>query len=127
MKSNIETTARLDPASWNACLYDTAWPAFVNHWPAAKLEVKGLTGRILKGDHGWIIFMEADRDISMPTHRHGAQWGVVLDGRMELIIGDHSRIYERGETHFIPAGVDHAATLFAGWRGLYVFDRATVP
>ena len=108
---------------WNTCLHDAVWPSFVDSWPKAKMEVEGLSGRVLKGEHGWIIFMSADRDVSVPSDHHGAQWGVVLDGKMELIIGEHARVFERGETHFIPAGVEHAAMLFAGWRGLYVFDR----
>ncbi|NOT01435.1 MAG: cupin domain-containing protein [Phycisphaerales bacterium] len=87
------------------------------------MEMPGLSGRILKGDCGWIIFMTADRDVLVPTHHHGAQWGLVIEGRMELTLGDQCRVYERGETHFIPAGVDHQALLYAGWRGLYVFER----
>ena len=110
-------------AHGHACLCDPIWPEFVNDWPEARMEMEGLSGRILKGDRGWIIFMAADRDIFVPAHHHGAQWGVVLDGRMELTIYDRTRIYERGETHFIPAGVEHSAALYSGWRGLYVFDR----
>lgn len=103
--------------------HESIWPSFVNRWPKAPMEIEGLSGRILKGEQGWIIFMAADHDVSVPAHRHGAQWGLTLDGRMELIIGDQTRNFERGETHFIPAGVEHAAVLYGGWRGLYVFER----
>ena len=88
------------------------------------MEIEGLSGRVLKGEQGWIIFMAADRDVSVPTHHHGAQWGIVLDGRMELTIGNHARVFERGETHFVPAGVEHGALLFGGCRGLFVFERS---
>jgi len=60
----------------------------------------------------------------VPPHRHGAQWGVVLAGRMELTLGGKTEYYGPGQTHYIPAGVEHTALLHAGWRGLYVFDRA---
>lgn len=91
------------------------------------MEIPGLSGRILKGEDGWVLFMAADRDVLVPTHHHGPQWGIVLDGKMELTIGDQTRVYERGESHFIPAGVDHQAVLYSGWRGLYIFDRAATP
>lgn len=112
----------IDPLT-RACLDESTWPSFVNRWPSAQMDIEGLSGRILKGDHGWIIFMAAAQDVHVPAHRHGAQWGITLDGRMELIIGDQARVFEHGETHFIPAGVEHAAVLYGGWRGLYLFER----
>ena len=103
------------------------FPPMVEQWPEADLRIEGLSGRILKGEHGWVIFMAADRDVVVPQHRHGAQWGVVLDGMMTLTVGDSTRSYRCGESHYIPEGVDHEATLYAGWRGLYVFERGGPP
>lgn len=103
-------------------LRESAWPAFVTQWPAARLGAEGLSGRILRGAQGWIIFMTAERDVHVPLHRHGAQWGIVLEGEMDLTIDGVTRTYRRGESHYIPAGVAHEATLFSGWQGLYVFD-----
>lgn len=115
----------VDPTVSQPCLQSLTWPSLVEGWPRAEMEMEGLSGRILKGDTGWVIFMAADRDVVVPTHHHGAQWGVVLEGRMELTIGDRTCVYERGESHEIPAGVDHQAVLYAGWRGMYVFGRPT--
>jgi mannose-6-phosphate isomerase-like protein (cupin superfamily) len=102
-----------------------AFPPFIDQLPRAKLEFEGLSGWVIKGDRWLVIFMEAKQTVAVPRHHHGAQWGVVLDGTMELTIGEETRTYERGGAHFIPAGVEHEATLFAGWRGLYVFARPT--
>ncbi len=102
---------------------ESNWPAFVEDWPEARMEMPGLSGRILKGGQGWVIFMVADRDILIPMHHHGAQWGIVLDGEMTLTIDEHTKTYRRGEAHYIPAGVDHEAFLRAGWRGMYAFAR----
>lgn len=85
---------------------------------------EGLTGRVLKSPGGLTIFMAADRDVFVPRHRHGAQWGIVLAGTMELEMGGERELYGVGQSHYIPAGVDHEAILHAGWRGLYVFDRS---
>ncbi len=111
------------PAISPAHSSDAEWPPFVDSWPEAHMETAGLCGRILKGECGWVIFMSADRDILIPMHRHGAQWGIVLDGEMEITVADQTRTYRRGETHYIPASVDHEAVLRAGWRGMYVFAR----
>ncbi|MCZ6820929.1 MAG: cupin domain-containing protein [Calditrichaeota bacterium] len=45
----------------------------------------------------------------VPPHAHGAQWGVVIDGEMELTIGGETKIYRKGDHYFIPAGVMHSA------------------
>lgn len=103
---------------------ETCFPPFVESWPEAELAYEGLTGRILKSPGGATVFMAADRDVFVPRHHHGAQWGVVLAGTMELEINGERERYGVGQAHYIPAGVDHEAILFAGWRGLYVFDRS---
>lgn len=100
------------------------WPPFVAEWPLADMKPEGLVGRVLSGDEGWVVFMVAERDVHVPLHRHGAQWGIVLHGEMELRIADETRVYRSGDAHFIPAGVDHEATIRAGWQGVYVFERA---
>jgi hypothetical protein len=104
--------------------HEALWPSFVDGWPEARMEMPGLSGRILKGERGWVIFMAADRDVLIPMHHHGAQWGMILDGEMQLTFGDETKTYRRGEAHYIPAGVDHEALLRAGWRGMYVFARS---
>jgi mannose-6-phosphate isomerase-like protein (cupin superfamily) len=97
-------------------------PPFVMNWPEAELEMAGLTGRMMRGDCGTVLFMEAENDVFVPSHHHGAQWGVVLSGTMELTMNGHTQIYHPGDVHFIPAGVEHTARLFRGWRGMYIFE-----
>lgn len=108
-------------------MIDPAFPPFIADWPEAELEFAGLSGRILKSDWGVVIFMSADRDVVVPLHHHGPQWGLVLAGQMDLVIGAVTRTYRTGESHFIPADVDHEAKLYAGWRGLYIFPRIRPP
>ncbi len=102
---------------------DTCFPPFVENWPDAELTYEGLSGRIMKSPIGWTMFMAADSDDAVPEHRHGAQWGVVLAGSMDLTIAGETQTYRAGDTHYIPAGVAHEAVLYAGWRGLYIFSR----
>lgn len=100
-----------------------SFPPFIEEFPRIKLEFDGLSGWIARGDRWHLVFMEARRDVVVPRHHHGAQWGVVLDGVMELTIGVVRRTCARGDTHFIPAGAEHEAVLRTGWRGMYLFER----
>lgn len=101
---------------------DALWRVFVRKLPAAELNIEGLTGHILRDDRAYALFMAAEQDVFVPAHHHGAQWGVVLEGEMELTIGDMTRTYTRGDVHYIPSGVDHAAVLRAGWKAIYIFE-----
>ena len=107
-------------------IVDTCFPPFVENWPVAELAYEGLSGRVMKNPSGWMMFMSADCDVVVPEHRHGAQWGLVLAGEMDLTISGETRTYRAGESHYIPAGIAHEAVLYAGWRGLYVFSRDPV-
>ena len=99
------------------------FPELIQDLPEARLEFEGLRGWRLSSEKGMVMFMAAGKDIEVPTHHHEAQWGIVVAGEMDLIMHGETRTYRAGETHFIPAGVDHAARLRAGWRGIYVFAR----
>ncbi len=103
---------------------ECCFPPFVDSWPEVELTYEGLTGRVLKSPLGLTIFMAADRDVLVPRHRHGAQWGIVLSGHMELEMGGVRESYGPGQSHYIPSGVDHEAMIYAGWRGLYIFDKS---
>jgi mannose-6-phosphate isomerase-like protein (cupin superfamily) len=99
------------------------FPDFVRLLPEAPLDFEGLRGWRLSGDEGVVMFMAASDDVVVPTHHHDAQWGIVIKGEMELTIGNATRTYRAGDTHFIPAGLNHSAHIHAGWRGVYVFAR----
>ncbi len=98
------------------------FPDFVRSLPQVDLKIEGLTGWILKGETGVVMFMAADRDVLVPRHHHGTQWGVVLAGSMELTVDGETHTYARGDTHHVPRGVDHEARIHKGWRGVYYFE-----
>ena len=49
----------------------------------------------------------------------GRQWGMVIDGKMSLTIGDETKIYEKGDWYYIPEGVVHSAKFLTH---VYVID-----
>jgi len=59
--------------------------------------------------------VEIDEGAVVPLHHHPhEQAGIVLSGRMELTIGDETRILEVGEAFIIPPNVPHSATAPVG-------------
>jgi len=97
------------------------FPAFVRDLPQADLPFDGLRGWLLQSETGQVLFNEADVDVSVPEHSHGHQWGVVLDGQIDLTIGGDTQAYARGDTYFIPAGTVHQARIYPGFRAVDYF------
>lgn len=102
---------------------DDGFPPFIRSLPKANVDYAGLSAWTLRGQDAVVVFMQADEEVVIPRHHHGPQWGVVLAGKMTLTIDEHTATYGPGDAHYIPAGVEHAATLRDGWRGMYVFPR----
>jgi quercetin dioxygenase-like cupin family protein len=99
------------------------FPPFIDSLPAPDSPVK-MDARIVPSDHALTMFYEIDDAVEVPPHRHGAQWGVVLAGSMELDIDGDVRTYHRGDTYFVPAGALHTTRLSAGYKGIDVFADA---
>ncbi len=99
------------------------FPAFVRRLPEAELPCKGIRGWLLQGGTGQVLFKEADTEVTIPEHAHGEQWGVVLDGRLELVVDGFTRLYMRGDFYSIPAGKQHRTRVFPGLRAVDHFEE----
>jgi len=100
------------------------FPPFVRQLPEADLPCKGLRGWLMESPHGQVVFKEADTEATIPEHSHGEQWGVVVDGRMELTIDGYMRLYMRGDFYTIPAGKRHRTRVFPGFKAVDHFAEA---
>jgi len=98
------------------------FPDIVARLPEADVVFPGIKVWLLQGPTASAIFVEARADSVVPEHAHGAQWGVVVDGEMDLSIGGATRTYRRGDEYMIPAGTRHGARLRAGTRVIDYFD-----
>jgi quercetin dioxygenase-like cupin family protein len=98
------------------------FPDFIARLPEADANFPGVKVWLLQGSTASAIFVEAREDSEVPEHAHGVQWGIVVDGEMDLTIGGVTRTYRRGDEYLIPAGVAHRAKLRAGVRVIDVFD-----
>lgn len=84
---------------------------------------EGMRAHLLQSEHGQVVFFEILAAAVIPPHSHGGQWGTVLDGAVELTIGDLTRIYLPGDSYFIPAGTVHSAKMAAGTKFLDFFEE----
>lgn len=67
------------------------------------------------GTHVMLSYLEMDAGAVVPTHQHPhEQAGLLLEGRMELTIGDETRVVEPGAMFIIPPNVPHRAVAVGG-------------
>ena len=81
----------------------------IKNLPEADIQYKGIQGWISQSENHQVVFLEIEPIGKVAEHSHGAQWGVVLDGEMELTIGDITKTYNKGDSYYIPDGVIHSA------------------
>ncbi len=79
---------------------------------------------VVRSGQGLVAFFTFVKDMELPPHSHGAQWGTVVEGEIEFTIGGETKIYGPGDSYSIPAGVEHGAQIKAGTRVIDVFEEA---
>jgi len=97
------------------------FPSFLRSLPEADLPFEGLRGWLLQSESGQVLFNESDIEVLVPEHSHGEQWGIVIDGKIEMTISGQTITYRRGDTYFIPAGAVHRARIHPGFRAVDYF------
>lgn len=100
----------------------SSFPKVFERLPEADVPFESVHVRLLQGPTASAMFLEAHHDTVVPEHRHGDQWGIVVDGELRMTIGGEPRICRRGDEYFIPAGTPHAAVIRAGTRVIDFFD-----
>lgn len=99
------------------------FPKIITDLPEADIPVKGLLSHLFQGEGRQFVFMSFENDVEVPGHSHEAQWGVVLDGGIELTIDGKKRIFTKGDTYFIPKDAEHSAKISKGYKDLTLFDQ----
>jgi len=101
-------------------------PPFIAAFPgiALPLPEEAVSTSAMRTEQGLAVFFTVHRDITLPPHSHGDQWGTVLAGALALTRDGQTRVYRPGESYFIPAGQEHAASIPAG---SVVFDVFAEP
>ncbi|RUT73627.1 cupin domain-containing protein [Ancylomarina longa] len=85
------------------------YPDIIKDLPEANIPFDGVRGWVAQGENHQIVFFEIEAIGKVPRHSHAAQWGVVIDGNMDLTIGGDTKNYRKGDHYFISEGVLHSA------------------
>jgi len=102
----------------------SVFPSSILDLPEADVPLKGARAHLSQGSDHQVVFMEFEADAVVPPHSHGAQWGVVVAGSIELVIGGRRHAFARGDSYFIPEGVEHSARVSEGYAEVAFFaDR----
>jgi quercetin dioxygenase-like cupin family protein len=82
----------------------------------------GFHGRFVHCDNMTLAFWRVEPDSAAPEHSHPhEQVFHLLEGRMELTVGEHCQTYEPGAVVVIPGDVPHSARSITECRVLDVF------
>ena len=99
------------------------FPEPIQKLPKADIPLEGLKAYLSQADNHQIIFMEFEKDMELAEHAHAGQFGVVLEGRIDLVIDGENHTFIKGDQYFIPEGVTHSGKIHAGYADISFFDE----
>jgi quercetin dioxygenase-like cupin family protein len=99
------------------------FPDPIKNLPKADIPLNGLTAYLSQSETHQILFMQFKEDIELPEHSHESQWGIVLDGRIDLTVDGVVKTYLKGDRYFIPSGVKHSAKIYTGYADITFFNE----
>jgi quercetin dioxygenase-like cupin family protein len=99
------------------------FPDLIKHLPSLSLPLNGVEANLLQGAENQLVFFDFKEDTEIPMHAHGAQWGIVVDGRIDLTIGNTGHSFRKGDSYFIPAGIKHGGKIYAGFKAIDFFEE----
>lgn len=98
-------------------------PEIITNLPEADISLEGVYSHLFQCENQQFVFMSFEKDVEIAEHSHAAQWGVILDGEIELTIGNKNYKFKKGDTYFIPKNVKHSARIKGGYKDLTLFDQ----
>lgn len=81
----------------------------------------GWNGRFFHSDNMTFAYYEIDPGSDVHVHHHPQEevWHII-EGELELVIGDAERVVRAGQAAVVPAGVEHSARTSGPCRAIIV-------
>jgi quercetin dioxygenase-like cupin family protein len=81
----------------------------------------GWTARFFHSEHMTFAYYEIAADAAVHRHRHDNEevWHVV-EGELEVALGDTTRVVQAGQAVVVPAGAEHALSTAGPCRAIVV-------
>jgi quercetin dioxygenase-like cupin family protein len=99
------------------------FPDPIRNLPEADIPLDGLTAYLSQSDAHQILFMEFEKDVDLPEHSHADQVGIVLEGKIELVIDGERHCFTKGDRYHISEGMMHSAKIYAGYSDITFFNE----
>jgi quercetin dioxygenase-like cupin family protein len=100
------------------------FPEVITCLPTAEIKVKGAKAWVLQSDASQLVFFEFKPGTKVPEHQHNyPQWGIVVEGEMELVVGGETFTCKKGTEYLIPAGAKHYVRFLAHTRVMDYFSE----
>jgi quercetin dioxygenase-like cupin family protein len=97
-------------------------PEMITSLPEIEMPYDSIKGYLNQGESNQSIFFIAKSGTYLPVHSHASQWGIVIEGEFEIIIGDEKKVYKKGDSYFVPAGTLHAGNYITDVISFDIFD-----
>lgn len=95
---------------------------FIRQLPQADTPLAGVDVRLIGGPSAQAAFFYLPAGAKVPPHSHCAQWGIVVEGELELTIGQATHLFHKGDRYQIADGEVHSALVLKDSWVIDVFD-----
>ncbi len=99
------------------------FPDPITNLPQADIPLNGIQAYLSQSTGHQIVFMDFSEDVELPEHNHAGQWGIVVNGKIDLFIAGVKHTFSKGDSYYIPEGVNHAAKIYAGYADVTFFNQ----
>jgi len=99
------------------------FPKPITDLPEADVPIKGIKAYLSQGSNHQVVFMQFSEEVDVPEHSHESQWGIVLEGKIELTINRIKNVYIKGDRFFISKDTKHSAKIYAGYTSIEFFNQ----
>jgi len=98
------------------------FPRFITDLPEADIQFKGVQAWISQGDNNQVVFFDIAASGEVTEHYHETpQWGVVVEGEMELTIDGETKVYREDDEYYIPVRANNSARFRSRCRTIDLF------
>ncbi len=94
--------------------------------PEANVPFEGIKAWILQEENHQLAFMQTEAKARIPEHSHDyAEWGMIIEGEIELTVEGKRRNCKKGDEFLIPARTEHKLVFLVKSRAVFLFSERT--
>lgn len=102
---------------------NTIFPEEIQRLPQVDVPFPACEAFLSQGDTHQVIFNYFSEDADLEEHAHESMWSVVLEGRIDIVIGGAMHTYTKGDHFLVEKGVLHAGKIYAGYADVTFFNQ----